>query len=84
MYEGKAKTSFPNHIEHENPANTTRSEINLKTAELTTYIWGRREDPTEKEKVTEPQFGGTQAPPTPAHRQEEGEPSRDGAEAQVP
>ena len=49
--EGNVKTSSQNHTEHENTANTTRPEINLKMAELTIDIWERK-DPTEKGKIT--------------------------------
>lgn len=51
--EGKIKSSFQKHIKHENTANTTKLKNDLKTAELTIYIWGRGEDLTEKCKVAE-------------------------------
>lgn len=71
--EGKTKTFSQNHIEHKNTANTTRSEINLKAAELMTYICGNREDPTEKGHKSSPspipqvegritEWGGSRSP----------------------
>lgn len=41
-------------MEWENTANTAKPENDLKTEEPTTYIWGRRGDATEKNKMSKP------------------------------
>lgn len=50
--EGKAETS--SHTKEATTANTTKLENEQKTAEQTTYTWGRKEDHTEEGKVAEP------------------------------
>lgn len=56
----------PQNTKHENTANTTKPENDLKTAyKMSTYIWGRREGLTEKGKVAKAKSAGTQALPLP-------------------
>lgn len=50
---GKAETSSHRHTKEVTMVYTTNPENVLKTAEQTTYTWGRGEDHTEKDEVVE-------------------------------
>ena len=54
----------------------------MKTTEQTIYTWGRREDLTKKGKKAKPDGVGPKPSPTPAHRWEKEEWSREWVGAQ--